>query len=137
MKSKFKNRWGISWKTFWNSASQLCHDCMRQHWVGSQVEWVLHWNSDWNPCYSPLQCGPAIVSAATGRRRNKLLMSCFCFFFLLILLYFFPNSGKGFETRDDSKRVPTSLSIFHLYSKMLVMHFSSMNVQGGQRHWNS
>ena len=105
---------------------------MRQHWVGSQVKWVLHWNSNWNPCYSPLQCGPAVVSAATGRRRNVTH-----FFFSTYITVFLPNSGKGFETRNDSNRVPSSLSIFHLYSKMLVMHFSSMNVKGGQRHWNS
>lgn len=92
MKSKFKDRWGISWKTFWNSASQPCHDCLRQHWVGSQVEWVLHWNSNWNPRYSPLQCGPAVVSTATGRRRNKLLI----FFLLNIsnILYFFWILGR-------------------------------------------
>ena len=127
MKSKFKDRWEISWKTFWNSASQPCHDCMRQHWVGSQVKWVLRWNSNWNPCYCPLQCGPALVSAAIGRRRNKLLIF---FFFSTYITVFLLNSGKGFETRNDRNRVPASLSIFHLYSKMLVMHFSSMNVKG-------
>lgn len=84
----------------------------------------------WMPCYSPLQCGPAMVNAASGRRRNKLLILSTC------ITVFLPSSGEEFETGDDNKR-GSSISVHLLFIFLgVVTNLSSMRVKGGQRQWH-